>query len=47
MKILILGDVMGLQEEKAINKKLPNIIKNTKLILLLLMVKMLLMMEEG
>ena len=27
MKILILGDVMGSSGRKAINKKLPNIIK--------------------
>ena len=30
MKILILGDVMGLSGREAINKKLPNIIKKYK-----------------
>ena len=30
MKILILGDVMGASGRKAINKKLPNIIKKNK-----------------
>ena len=30
MKILILGDVMGLSGRKAINEKLPNIIKKYK-----------------
>ena len=39
MNLLILGDVMGASGRKALSNKLPDLIKNIKLILLLLMGK--------
>ena len=45
MKILVLGDVMGLSGRKAIKKIFQKLLKK-KLIFQLLMVKTLLMMEK-